>query len=82
MNTQAELPENLDLGAFSSYIDEVFGDLNSEPCGKTAAQYITVVPGDHIAVEVASIWHHGIFAGRKFNDDMVISKSETKRRSQ
>lgn len=84
-----EPPEDLDLGAFAIYIDRLFGDINFEPRAKTAAQYIDLVPGDHVAVEVAisetlKIWHHGIFVGKEFHgkryeDKMVVDNSKNKK---
>jgi hypothetical protein len=84
-----EPPENLDLGSFADYIDQLFGDINFEPRAKTAAQNIDLLPGDHVAVEFAAsdnlkIWHHGIFVGKKFNgklheDKMVVDNSKNKK---
>ena len=82
-------PEDLDLDGFAVYIDRMFGDINFEPDAKTAAQYVDLVPGDHVAVEVPStgklkIWHHGIFVGKNFNkkvydEDMVVDNSKSKK---
>ena len=78
--------ENLSLEGFEAYINHLFGDIDFEPTNKIAAQYVDLVPGDHIAVKFqvakqVSPWHHGIFVGktfkgREYNENMVVDNSK------